>query len=228
MAPHGGLFVYMHSASMRAFGTAYGPHANEAAFDVTAVELEAYAPPSSRIFAWTATSLPSRFAAVLHPDPRRVAVDVADERLLAVVDELHRPVRVQGEHRAVDLHREVLAPAERPADAGQVDAHPVRRQAEARRHLVAVDVEPLRGHVDVDAALAVGHGQPGLGAEEGLVLDAELVGALDRDLALRVRVAVADDDRADDVGPRVVAVAVPLRPGLGVDRLAVGSASRDP
>ena len=41
MAPHGGLFVYMHSASMSAFGTAYGPHANEAAFEVTAVELEA-------------------------------------------------------------------------------------------------------------------------------------------------------------------------------------------
>ena len=46
---------------MSAFGTAYGPHANEAAFEVTAVELEAYAPPSRRIFAWTATSFPSRF-----------------------------------------------------------------------------------------------------------------------------------------------------------------------
>ena len=52
-------------------GTAYGPHANEAAFEVTAVELEAYAPPSSRIRACTETSLPSRFPRCSHPDPRR-------------------------------------------------------------------------------------------------------------------------------------------------------------
>ena len=36
--------------------------ANEAAFDVTAVELEAYAPPSSRICMCTETSSPARVA----------------------------------------------------------------------------------------------------------------------------------------------------------------------
>ena len=104
-----------------------------------------------------------------------MAVDVADERLLAAVDDLHRPARAQREHRAVDLHREVLAPAEGAADAAQVDPHRSGGSAEARRHLVAVDVQPLRRDVDVDAALAVGHREAGLGAEERLVLDPELV-----------------------------------------------------
>ena len=125
--------------------------------------------------------------AVLGPDLRRVPVDVADERLLAAVDELHRAARVQREHRAVDLHREVLAAAERAADAGEVDAHLLGREAEARRDLVAVDVQPLRRDVDVDAALAVRDREPRLGAEERLVLDPDLVDALDRDLAGGVR-----------------------------------------
>jgi len=46
--------------SIKALSTAYGPTANDAAFDVTAVELEAYAPPSSRMRTRTFTSLPSR------------------------------------------------------------------------------------------------------------------------------------------------------------------------
>ena len=79
--------------------------------------------------------------------------------------------------RAVDLHREVLAAAEGAADAGEVDPHLLRRQAEARRDLVAVDVQPLRRDVDVDAALAVRGRRARLGPEEGLVLDAELVDA---------------------------------------------------
>ena len=126
----------------------------------------------------------------------------------------------------MDLHGEVLAPAERAADAGEVDAHAVRRQAEARRHLVAVDVQPLRGDVDVDTALAVRDGQAGLGPEERLVLDAELVGSLDDHVGLGLRVAVADDDRADDVRARIVAVAVAVRPALRVDRLHLGRALR--
>ena len=156
--------------------------------------------------------------AVLHPDLGRVPVDVADERLLARVDDLHRPVGVQREHRAVDLHREVLAPAEGAADPGEVDPHLLLLEPEAGRDLVAVDVQPLRRHVDVDAALAVGHREPGLRPEEGLVLDPELVDALDADLAGGVRVAVADHDRAQDVRPRVVAEAVAGGRVLVVDR----------
>ena len=62
---------------------------------------------------------------------------------------------MQREHRRVDLHREVLAAAERAADAGEVDPHLLGLEAQTRRDLVAVDVEPLRRDVDVDAALAV-------------------------------------------------------------------------
>ena len=120
--------------------------------------------------------------AVLRPDPRGMAVDVADERLLAVVDDLHRPVRAQSEQRGVDLHREVLAAAEGAADAGEVDPHLVGLEVEARRDLVSVDVQPLRGDVDVDATLAVRDRDAGLGAEERLVLLADVVDALDGDV----------------------------------------------
>ena len=122
------------------------------------------------------------------------------------------------------LHREVLAPAEGAADPGQVDPHLLLLEAEARRDLVAVDVQPLRRHVDVDAALAVGHREPGLRPEEGLVLNPELVDALDADVAGGVRVAVADHDRAEDVRARVVAEAVTGGRGLVVDGRLVGSA----
>ncbi len=127
--------------------------------------------------------------------------------------------------RGVDLHREVLAAAEGAADAGEVDPHLLGREAEARRDLVAVDVEPLRRDVDVDAALAVRHGEPRLGPEEGLVLARRArTSPSTRDLALGVGVAVPDHDRADDVRPRVVAVAVAHRRPVGVERLLLGRA----
>src|ERR671918_407016 len=69
--------------------------------------------------------------AVLHPDARRVPVDVADERLLPVVDELDGAAGVEGEHGAVNLHGEILAPTEGAAHAGEVDAHLLPREAEA-------------------------------------------------------------------------------------------------
>ena len=122
------------------------------------------------------------------------------------------------------LHREVLAPAEGAADPGQVDPHLLLLEAQAGRDLVAVDVQPLRRHVDVDAALAVGHREPGLRPEERLVLNPELVDALDADLAGGLRVAVADHDRAQDVRARVVAEAVAGGRVLVVDRRLLGGA----
>ena len=124
----------------------------------------------------------------------------------------------------MDLHREVLAPAERASDPGEVDPHLLRLEPEAGRDLVAVDVNPLRRHVDVHAALAVGHGQARLGPEEGLVLLAELVDAADRDVALGLRVAVRDHDRPEDVRPRVVAEPVARGRALGMQRLLLGRA----
>src|SRR5947208_756862 len=83
-----------------------------------------------------------------------------------------------------------LAPAEGAAHAGQVDPHLLGREAEAGRDLVAVDVQPLRRDVDVDATLAVGHGEPGFRPEEGLVLDPEFVHARDGHVTLSVGVAM--------------------------------------
>jgi len=48
-------------------------------------------------------------------------------------------------------------------------------EIEARSHLIAVDMKPLGGNVDVDPALTVRNCEPGLGAQEGLVLLADLV-----------------------------------------------------
>ncbi len=119
----------------------------------------------------------------------------------------------------MDLHREVLAAAERAADSCQVDAHLLDREREARRDLVAVDVEPLRCDVDIDSALAVRDSEARLGAEERLILDAELVDALDDDVPGRVGIAVADHHVPDDVRPRIVAVAVTHRGPVGMQRL---------
>ena len=119
----------------------------------------------------------------------------------------------------MDLHGQVLAATECAAHAREVDAHLLERKAEARGDLVAVDVEPLRRDVDVDAALAVRDREAGLRPEERLVLDAELVDALDDHVARRLGVAVPDHHVADDVGSGVVAVAVPHRRAVRVERL---------
>ena len=124
------------------------------------------------------------------------------------------------------LHREVLAPAERAADSREVHAHLLRLEREARRNLVAVDVRPLRRDVDVDAALAVRDREPGLRPEEGLVLLADLVHARDRHVRRRVEVAPLDDERADDVRPRVLAEAVPRGRLARVQRLGLGRTLR--
>src|SRR3954467_8629326 len=124
----------------------------------------------------------------------------------------------------MDLHREVLTAAERTAHPREVDAHLLLLEPEARGDLVAVDVQPLRRDVDVDAALAVGHREPGLRSEERLVLDTELVDALHRDAAGGVWVAVAHDDRAQHVRPRIVAKAVAGSRASVVDRRLLGRA----
>ena len=146
------------------------------------------------------------------------------ERLLAAVDDLHRAVRVQREDGGVDLHRDILSAAEGATYACKVDANSLGGKAEARRDLRTVDVEPLGGDVDVDPSLTVGHREPRLGPEKGLVLGAGLVDPLDGHLGARLRVAVADQDRADDVRPRVVAVPVALRRPVGVELGLLGRA----
>ena len=53
MAPQGGLLVYTTIPSIVAFGHSYGPTEKHDALAITAVELDAYAPPSSRMRART-------------------------------------------------------------------------------------------------------------------------------------------------------------------------------
>ncbi len=149
---------------------------------------------------------------------------VTDERLLAVVDHLHRTVRVQGKQRAVHLHRKILASSERPADAGEVDPHLVEWQIEARRDLRTVDVQPLSRDVDVDAAFPVRNSEPRLRPEERLVLDAEVVDTAHGDIARGIRIAMTDHHVADDVRSRIVEVTVTARRALGVKRSRLGRA----
>ena len=72
-------------------------------------------------------------------------------------------------------------------------------EPEALRDLVAVVVQPLRRHDEVDAAVVGRDREPGLGPHERLVLHADLVGALDDDRPARVGVAAADHEVAEHV-----------------------------
>ena len=143
----------------------------------------------------------------------RVAVHVAEERLLPVVEHLHRAAGVQRQQAQVDLQGDVLAGAESAAHARQRDVHVVGREAEGRSDLALVGVEPLRGDEQLDAPVAAGQRQARLGAHEGLILHAHLVVALHLHVAGGVGVAVADRDVADDVA-------------VGVDGRGVGGCGR--
>jgi hypothetical protein len=126
---------------------------------------------------------------------RRVAVDVAEEGLLARVDHPHRAAGVEREHAGVDLHREVLAAAEGAAHARERQPHLLGGQVEAGGDLALIRVQPLRRDEQVDAAVLAGDREAGLGAEEGLVLHADLVVAADDHVRLRagrLHVAVHD------------------------------------
>src|ERR671910_318870 len=142
-----------------------------------------------------------------------VAVHVAEERLVAQVAHLHGVPGVQRQQAGVDLHAHVLAPAKGAADAAEVQPHLVVRQAQARGDLVAVLVQPLGRDPQVDTALAVGNGEPRLGAEEGLVLHPHLVGALDHHVAPDAGFAVLDPDVPDEVA-------------VGVDRVGGSGGGR--
>ena len=229
IAPHGGLLVRTAQPSTRALGTSYGPAAKHARVDE-------HRPAGRRVGAAVEhdpgldldqPAVAGRVVAVAHA--RGVAVDVAEERLLAGEHHLHRPAGVQREQAEVDLQADVLAGAERAADAGEGHPHLVGRQAEAGGDLVAVDVQPLGRHVQVDAAVVVGDGEPGLGAHERLVLHADLVGALDDDLARGRRVAVADHQVAKTlpsgwIGSAVIAASASTS---GVELLVVDDDGRD-
>lgn len=154
-----------------------------------------------------------------------MAVDVPEEGLEAVVDDLHGFAGAQGEQAGVDLHRQVLAPAERAADTGECHADLVLGQAEHGRDLLEVRVQPLGRDVELDAAVLGGDRESGLRAEERLVLHAEGVLALDDEVrALPGCRHVAAHDRlaVHDVRVRNVADVVVVAALVDEDRVRRG------
>ncbi len=113
---------------------------------------------------------------------RRVPVHVPEERLLPAVGHLHRPVGAQRQQAGVHVHRQVLAAAERATDPGQVQPHQVAGHAQRHADLPLVDVQPLGRDVEIDAAVLRRDREPGLRAQERLVLhpDLEVEGHHDR------------------------------------------------
>src|SRR5262245_10370603 len=138
-----------------------------------------------------------------HPDPRGVPVHMPDEGLRTAVGHLHRLAGVQREHRRVDLHAHILARPERAPRPRQEQPDLLERQVQARRHLLAVGMEPLRGDEQVDPAVVGRYRQARLGTERGLILHPGLVVALDPDVGLGVGVAVEDPKLAQDVTERM-------------------------
>src|SRR5215210_28656 len=130
--------------------------------------------------------LPVAVGAVLVAHPGRVPVHVPEKGLLAVVHHLDRALGVESEEAGVGLHGEVFPAPEGATHAREGEPHPLRGQVEALGQLILVDVQPLRGDVQVHPALAVGHGQAGLGAQKRLVLHPDLVLSLNDDGRLRV------------------------------------------
>lgn len=125
----------------------------------------------------------------------------------------------------MDLHRQVLAAAERAADAGERHPDLVLGQTEDRGDLPQVGVEPLGRDVEVHAAVLRRHGETGLGSEERLVLHAEGVLAGDDDVgALRGLVGVAAHDRlaVHDVRVRHMAGVVVVAAGVQQRRVRRG------
>ena len=144
---------------------------------------------------------------VPHPDARRVAVHVAEERLVTAVHHLHRTAGAQREQAHVHLQAHVLARAERAADTGELQAH---RSSGSPRHSAIWSRSSCSHCVEMKSstpAVAVGHRERRLGAHERLVLHADLVGALDDDVADDALGSALDAQVAEDV-----AVGVDRRP----------------
>ncbi len=135
-----------------------------------------------------------------HPDRRRVPVHVTEEALRPAVGDPHGTAQPQCEQTRVDLQADVLACTERPADTAEHETHRVDREIETCRDLGAVLVQPLRGDVQLDTAAArIGDGERRFETEERLVLHADLVRALDDDVAGRRGVAAHDALMSDQV-----------------------------
>ena len=110
-----------------------------------------------------------------------MALVVADDRLAAAPDRLHWTVdaallQPPGGQRQDDLHRHVLAAAERPADGRVAHDDLLLRQAQRVGDLLAVLVYPLAGHDHDDPPQRVDVAQPRFRLQVGMLLRASAVG----------------------------------------------------
>jgi len=99
----------------------------------------------------------------------------------------------------VDVQAHVLSRAERSTDAAEGQPHLVRRKADAFGHLVAIVVQPLGRHDQVDATVLGRCGEPRLRSHERLVLHADGIRTFDRDRTASRRVTVADEQVPEQV-----------------------------
>ena len=102
------------------------------------------------------------------------------------------------------LQADVLASTEGTTYPAKGEPHLLDRQIETRCDLCTVFVEPLRGDEQLDTtATRVGQGQRGFQTQEGLVLHARFVDALDDDLTHQRLVSGDDPLMADHVACRM-------------------------
>ena len=132
-----------------------------------------------------------------------MAVHMPDEGFRPRVRDLDGPARLEREEAGVRLHRQVLSRAERAADAGHRQADLVAWQTEHAGQLLLVDVQPLRGDVEVHPAFAVRDGEAGLRPQRRLVLHPDHVLAGHDDVGPRPLISMADPNL-----PRHVAAGV--------------------
>ena len=130
-------------------------------------------------------------------------MDVPEEGFFARIDHLHRAPGAQRQETDLHLHAEVFTGPEGTPHAGEVQPHLFGWQCEACRDLGLVDVQPLGGDVQVDAAVIRRDRQPRLRAHEGLILHAGLVAALDDDCSCCAGIAPADPLAVEDVAVRM-------------------------
>jgi hypothetical protein len=128
-----------------------------------------------------------------------VPVHVTEEGLLAAVGHLDRLASVQREQARVHVHGQVLATAERAADAGQREPDAVSRQAERGSDLLLVYMQPLGRDEQIRPAAAIRYGKPGFRAEERLVLHADRVAAGDDHIRRNLPAPLADPHVPDQV-----------------------------
>ena len=126
---------------------------------------------------------------VAHPDRRRVAVDVAEEALVAAVLHPHRPPECAARAGSVCTCRLMSS---RAPNAPPTPPSTSRTCSSGRPRQAAICLRSSCSHCvatcsSTPVAARVGHGERRLEPEERLVLHADLVRALDDDVARRRR-----------------------------------------